>query len=42
MRISTALIAVVVLLAPALRAQKTPQIPSRPKLWAGADTNDAR
>jgi tetratricopeptide (TPR) repeat protein len=41
-RISTALIAVVVLLAPALRAQKTPQIPSRPKLWAGADTNDAR
>lgn len=42
MRISTALLAVVVLLAPALRAQKTPQTPSRPKLWAGADTNDAR
>jgi Tfp pilus assembly protein PilF len=41
-RISTALIAVAVLLAPALRAQKVAQIPSRPRLDPGADTNDAR
>jgi tetratricopeptide (TPR) repeat protein len=41
-RISTALIAVAVLLAPALRAQKAPQIPGRPRLEPGADTNDAR
>ena len=42
MRISTALIAVAVLLAPALGAQKTRQIPSRPRLDPGTDTNDAR
>jgi tetratricopeptide (TPR) repeat protein len=41
-RISTALIAVAVLLSPALQAQKAPQIPSRPQLDASADTNDAR
>lgn len=42
MRITTALIAVAVLLSPALQAQKAPQIPSRPRLDASADTNDAR
>ncbi len=42
MRVSTALIAVAVLLAPALHAQKTPKIPPRPKLDPGIDTNNAR
>lgn len=41
-RISTALIAVAVVLAPVLQAQKIPQIPGRPRLEPGADTNDAR
>ena len=41
MRTSTALIAVAVLLAPALAAQKTPKIPLRPRLDPGADTNSA-
>jgi tetratricopeptide (TPR) repeat protein len=40
-RLSTGLIAVAVLLAPALEAQKVPQIPSRPRLSPDADTNDA-
>ena len=42
MRTSTALIAVAVLLAPALAAQKTQSVPNRPRLDPGADTNDAR
>jgi tetratricopeptide (TPR) repeat protein len=41
-RLSTALLAVAALLAPALSAQKKSQTPSRPKLDVGADTNDAR
>jgi Flp pilus assembly protein TadD len=41
-RTSTVLLAVTVLLAPALRAQKAAKIPARPRLDAGADTNDAR
>lgn len=42
MRISTVLLAAAVLLTPALRAQKTPKLPTRPRLDPGADTNDAR
>ena len=34
--------AVAVVLAPALAAQKTPKVPTRPRLDPGADTNDAR
>jgi Tfp pilus assembly protein PilF len=41
-RISPILIAVTVLLAPALGAQKVMKIPPRPRLDPGADTNDAR
>ena len=42
MRTWTVFLAVTVLLAPALRAQKAAKIPTRPRLDAGADTNDAR
>jgi len=41
-RIRTVLTALTVLFAPALPAQKTAQIPARPRLDPGADTNDAR
>jgi Tfp pilus assembly protein PilF len=41
-RIWTVLTAVTVLVVPALRAQKIPNIPARPRLDPGADTNDAR
>lgn len=42
MRTPTALLAVALLVAPALRAQKVVPTPTRPHLDAGADTNDAR
>jgi tetratricopeptide (TPR) repeat protein len=41
-RTPTALLAVVLLVAPALQAQKVVPPPTRPRLDAGLDTNDAR
>jgi Tfp pilus assembly protein PilF len=41
-RIWTVVMAVAVLLAPSLPAQKSTKIPTRPRLDPGADTNDAR
>ncbi len=42
MRTWTALLALTVLLSPAVGAQKIAKIPTRPRLDPGADTNDAR